>query len=433
MLIEIHAIQNHSPANLNRDDLGAPKTCWFGGVLRSRISSQCLKRSIRMSKEFEALLGGVRTRRLPTLLAHRAQNPDKTVRDILKLMRTHDLPALTEESMKLATEAGKLLQGCGLMPPAKKAKKKGAKEGATGATQGEVEEVEDDDTGSADQRADAILYVTDTAAADMVRLLQGANATAERFAELIAQQVAAPDMALSGRMLEPKAGSAAWANLNKNVEASLQVAHALSTHVARPEVDYFVAVDDVPGEDAGAGYLDEAMFASACFYKYFAINWPTLVSNLQGFPGSQEHLAAHTVGAFIRAAALANPTGKQNSFAAHNPPDGMLVEISNTPISYANAFAKPVTHDDRDIVSQSIAQLAYYVHDMDTGYGKPDHRFWFSPNLRFPLMVIENKHEITLADHNLKSLDDLVPQVIRTLGYDWEEVQKVALSPEVAS
>ena len=62
MLIEIHAIQNHSPANLNRDDLGAPKTCYFGGVLRSRISSQCLKRSIRMSEEFKQLLGGIRTR-----------------------------------------------------------------------------------------------------------------------------------------------------------------------------------------------------------------------------------------------------------------------------------------------------------------------------------------------------------------------------------
>jgi CRISPR system Cascade subunit CasC len=69
MLIEIHAIQNHSPANLNRDDLGAPKTCYFGGVLRSRISSQCIKRSIRMSKEFEALLGGVRTRQLAKAIA----------------------------------------------------------------------------------------------------------------------------------------------------------------------------------------------------------------------------------------------------------------------------------------------------------------------------------------------------------------------------
>lgn len=69
MLIEIHAIQNHSPANLNRDDLGAPKTCYFGGVLRSRISSQCLKRSIRMSDEFRSLCGGIRTRQLVKLIA----------------------------------------------------------------------------------------------------------------------------------------------------------------------------------------------------------------------------------------------------------------------------------------------------------------------------------------------------------------------------
>ncbi|MCB5295251.1 MAG: type I-E CRISPR-associated protein Cas7/Cse4/CasC, partial [Candidatus Cloacimonetes bacterium] len=51
-LIEIHMIQNHCPANLNRDDLGAPKSCYFGGVLRTRISSQCIKRSIRMSDDF---------------------------------------------------------------------------------------------------------------------------------------------------------------------------------------------------------------------------------------------------------------------------------------------------------------------------------------------------------------------------------------------
>src|SRR3990172_6468699 len=71
MLIEIHAIQNHSPANLNRDDLGAPKTCYFGGVLRSRISSQCIKRSIRMSDEFQKLLGGIRTRQLAKLIAEK--------------------------------------------------------------------------------------------------------------------------------------------------------------------------------------------------------------------------------------------------------------------------------------------------------------------------------------------------------------------------
>src|SRR5271157_2005085 len=87
MLIEIHAIQNHSPANLNRDDLGAPKTCYFGGVLRSRISSQCIKRSIRMSEEFKHLLGGVRTRQLARLIAEKAEGKDagKRAENILKL------------------------------------------------------------------------------------------------------------------------------------------------------------------------------------------------------------------------------------------------------------------------------------------------------------------------------------------------------------
>jgi len=194
-------------------------------------------------------------------------------------------------------------------------------------------------------------------------------------------------------------------------------------------VDYYVAADDIPGEDAGAGYVDEAMSASACFYKYFSINWQTLLENLKG----NEELAAHTVGAFIHGAAMVNPTGKQNSFAAHNPPDGMLIEIKNTPISYANAFANPVGKSERDIISQSIAQLGQYVHDLDTGYGKPKKRFWFSPNLRYSLSAVDdNKQEIELADEDIKSLDELVSAVIEAIGHDWEEVQKVIVNSEVA-
>lgn len=46
-LIEIHALQNFAPSNLNRDDTGAPKDAWFGGTRRARVSSQCLKRAVR--------------------------------------------------------------------------------------------------------------------------------------------------------------------------------------------------------------------------------------------------------------------------------------------------------------------------------------------------------------------------------------------------
>ncbi len=168
-------------------------------------------------------------------------------------------------------------------------------------------------------------------------------------------------------------------------------------------------------------FLDEAMFSSACFYKYFSVNWETLVCNLKG----HGELAAHTIGAFICAAALVNPAGKQNSFAAHNLPDGILVEIRDTPINYANAFAKPVSIDKRDIVSQSIAQLSQYIYDLDEGYYKPEKRFWFSPNLRYTLLA-----EKDIAKIDIKSLDDLISKVIAGIGYKWEEVQKVIINTE---
>lgn len=380
MLIEIHAIQNHSPANLNRDDLGAPKTCFFGGVLRSRISSQCIKRSVRMSDEFQKLLGGVRTRQLAREIAKGETDEQRR-----------------EAAMKRAT---KILEACGL------------------ASKGD------------DDKSKMLVYTTREAIQEMAALLKAGSKKTDKelaasFGKLISERTAAPDMALCGRMLETGVLT------DTTVEAALQVAHAISTHEARPEVDYYVAADDIPGTDAGAGYVDEAMFASACFYKYFSIDWETLVKNLKG----NKELAAHTVGAFIRGAALTNPTGKQNSFAAHNPPDGMLVEIKNTPISYANAFANPVAKGERDIISQSIAQLGQYVHDLDVGYPpKPEYRFWFSPNLRYPLSVVEDKKDVPLADKgcNVKSLDDLVPAVVKAIGFDWKAVQKLTVNPDVA-
>ena len=47
MLIELHLLQSFPVSNLNRDDIGQPKTVRFGGYTRGRISSQCLKRAAR--------------------------------------------------------------------------------------------------------------------------------------------------------------------------------------------------------------------------------------------------------------------------------------------------------------------------------------------------------------------------------------------------
>lgn len=421
MLIEIHMIQNHSPANLNRDDLGAPKTCWFGGVLRSRISSQCLKRSIRMSKPFKLLCGGKRTRRLPYLIAKEVDD-----RDVLPI----------------ATE---IIQMCG------------------------IQASDDDD------KDDVIVFLSKTAVTKMAELLKEQpdsitktkkEELARQFAELIAKERHMPDMALSGRMLAPAGGAKdVWKGIDPKIDAALQTAHAISTHAALPEIDYFVAADDVPAQEAGqthagGAHIGEAQFASACFYKYFAIDWDQLVENLKEFAGDHEKLAAHTVGAFLQAAAEVNPTGKQNSFAAHNHPDGVLVEIKDakTPTSYANAFAIPVSQENaftakggeepRGFIGQSIVQLAQYVRDMEVGYGMPRQRFWFSPNLRVPLAYVERKEEkytdaqgqekkkrtdfeCELQAASYRSLEELVPAVIGALGFDWEDVRQVVVNDGV--
>ncbi|MFP4237150.1 MAG: type I-E CRISPR-associated protein Cas7/Cse4/CasC [Desulfonatronovibrio sp.] len=65
--IQLHLLTSYPPANLNRDDLGRPKTARMGGVDRLRVSSQSLKRTWRTSGLFEEAVAGyvgTRTKRL---------------------------------------------------------------------------------------------------------------------------------------------------------------------------------------------------------------------------------------------------------------------------------------------------------------------------------------------------------------------------------
>ncbi len=61
--IQLHLLTAYPPANLNRDDMGSPKTAKMGGYDRLRVSSQCLKRTWRTSEIFEtAISKGIRTK-----------------------------------------------------------------------------------------------------------------------------------------------------------------------------------------------------------------------------------------------------------------------------------------------------------------------------------------------------------------------------------
>lgn len=379
MLIEIHMIQNHSPANLNRDDLGAPKTCIFGGVTRARISSQCLKRSIRRSPEFTVALerdGGVRTRRLIELIAKEAAGKDNPPK------KEH-----CDAIRQVFTDGGIGLK--------------------------------DENT------LDILFFLPQSAIKEMGDAVnQGNGDLGKKFGEIIGKFVKTPDIALCGRMTEFDAkGPFKDLKGQFTVEAALSAAHAISTHAVVNEVDYFTAADDVPGQDAGAAHVNEAMFNSACFYKHFVIDFEQLKKNL----ANDVDLSRRTVRCFLEAAAKANPSGKQHAFAAFNLPDGVLVEIktkSATPVSYSNAFADPVPEkSQRGLIGESVAMLGQYAHDLATGYGIEAERLWFSPNLRHRLTWIdkskkEHEQEQSVVDspNEFGEFGKFVEAVMKKLG-----------------
>ncbi|MDO8586864.1 MAG: type I-E CRISPR-associated protein Cas7/Cse4/CasC [Armatimonadota bacterium] len=223
----------------------------------------------------------------------------------------------------------------------------------------------------------------------------------------------AVDIALFGRMTTSPAF--------QDVEAAMQVAHAISTHAAVTETDYFTAVDDLGKSGGGAGHVDEAMYVSACFYKYFSLDWDQLLFNLAGpepdkskddaahtqwtkeIKPTAMRLAAATLGHFIRAATMTTPSGKQNSHAANNEPCGILVEIRErkAPTSYANAFAEPARRigdmpdDSPDYVSltgRSIAQFGDHLYALRRAYGIDSTLLWYSPQAwRYPLQGWERE------------------------------------------
>lgn len=352
MLIEIHIIQNHAPSNLNRDDTGSPKECFFGGARRGRISSQCLKRSIRRSKLFQQELEGhlaTRTRRLPELIRDRFTN-DAMLKDYAEI-------------------AAKKVSGFGT----KEGKERDAEKDGKFATAQTMFLTGDD--------VSHVFEVVAKEARDAGSVKKFEGLKAADLQATARQQGFRPisvDVALFGRMVTSEAF--------RDIEASAQVAHALSTHAVKHEFDYFTAVDDLARsdseveEDAGADMLGDVEFNSACYYKYLSIDRDGLIDNLVGrslrkeVPAEDQQaaveLAASTLDALLQATVLVTPSGKQNSFAAHQLPAAVLIEVrpSCLPVSYANAFAKPVTTGNDGLVQSSLNAFKKHVEALTKGF-----------------------------------------------------------------
>ena len=88
MFIEIHSLQTFSAANLNRDDANAIKTITFGNTLRQRVSSQCIKRSIRKNEIFAtefAKQTAVRTKKFAQEVFNVLETPKPSADQLLEM------------------------------------------------------------------------------------------------------------------------------------------------------------------------------------------------------------------------------------------------------------------------------------------------------------------------------------------------------------
>ncbi|KRM72129.1 CT1975-like family protein [Lacticaseibacillus brantae DSM 23927] len=153
------------------------------------------------------------------------------------------------------------------------------------------------------------------------------------------------DLALFGRMVAD--------NPELNVDASAQVAHALSTHEIVPEFDYFTAVDDEQGEDqSGSAMIGTIEFNSSTLYRYANINISELVHNL-----GDTDLTIDGAVEFIKQFLLSMPTGKQNTFANRTLPNYVMISVrQDTPVNLVSAFETPVKSRD-GYVTESINRL----------------------------------------------------------------------------
>lgn len=288
-LIELHILQSFPVSCLNRDDVGAPKSAVFGGVTRARLSSQCLKRAARTfaRDEYpEAEFNGIRSRRLVEPFISEFEALGMSAADAVT-----KTDAVREALSKIDDKNKELVTTAVFLSP------------------GEIRQI----------------------AAEV------AGGTEPKKAVKKASRLDAADIALFGRMIANDA--------SLNVEAAAMFSHALSTHEAANDIDFFSAVDErktSAAEDSGAGMIGTLEFTSAIYYRYAAVNLDLLArdTHLGGMPVDKRRAI---VGAFLRAVINAVPGARKASMNAATLP-GYVLGISKDkgqPLQLVNAFLKP--------------------------------------------------------------------------------------------
>lgn len=300
--LDLHIVQPVPFANLNRDDLGSPKTVQFGGAERTRISSQCWKRAVRL--HLEGALGdpAVRTRRMVQHVAERLVARGFTAELALFGAQQILKSAPTVKAGGFKSENADGTSSVLLYLP----------------------------LSTLDRLADLVDEHREAVEAEAGKKKPAAVLPAEQVTALLSERN--PTVNLFGRMLAelPEA----------EVDGAVQVAHAFTTHATTVEVDFFTAVDDLNArDDHGSGHMNSGAFAAGVFYRYACLDLAGFTANLGEDRASAREVTEHLVNAFL----ASMPTGKTNATAPNTLPELAYFAVrSDRPVSLAGAFEAPV-------------------------------------------------------------------------------------------
>ena len=357
MLVELHLLTPHAPANLNRDDFGRPKTALFGGTERGRISSQAIKRAIRKSD----------------FVAERLADKIST--------RSLHIPQMLYDEMKEQYE-GEAGERLGIVCEAV----------ANGL--GKAEKIDKDDEFAL--KTSQIVFLTQDEIARLRRFVRDTVESDQKLTKAAVKELSKTvtsesgldqrpsdgiDMALFGRMTTDDAASFAA------VDAAMQVAHPIATHTTVTETDYFTAVDDWKAgggteggetDTRGSGHIGEIDFNSAVYYKYFSCDLDALTKNL----GDDREAALNGLEVILEAACRVSPSGKQNSFASHSPAEAALLVVrkAKTPCSLAAAFEAPVPATENGYAAESTRRMFQRYERLVNAYELDDEAVAFTLN-----------------------------------------------------
>lgn len=321
--VEFHILQSFPVTCLNRDDVGSPKTAIVGGVTRARVSSQSWKRQVRMSlADFDIKLA-VRTKYVSELIQKEiialggGEEHAKTCGDIIEKALTKDALHFFSE-----TEAKAL---------AAYAEQKG-------------------------------FLLDDKDAKEIIKAHKEASISGFKALDGL-------DIALFGRMVAQ--------GPDLNLEGASVFSHAISTHKANTEVEFFTALDDVKNEydaEGGAGHMGTLEFNSATYYRYVALDIGQLVETL----GGDEHLDL-AIAAFIKALYIAVPIARQKTQSGSNLWDYARVYVRRGQRLQAS-FDNPVRSKGEGYLKPSIEALESFLDKKEklsgSLFGKIDEFTW---------------------------------------------------------